>query len=214
MVQPRRFQRLKTQVRKLRLPLLGLFVLLLGLIFSTLDLYFQQDRAARLQSESLLYEQTQSNAALLLTALGRQMDAVQTAAAALSAFSDLQGVTARTTLRSYLGESELVSLWVTDRNGLGQDPSGNVQDFSGVEVVNKALLGQAADQPAWRATRISGSTPIPIPTPPRAACAAPWRRAKRACFTTVPPTAAGSPPVTSASASATGICFRTYPRAL
>lgn len=150
MAQPRRFQRLKTQVRKLRLPLLGLFVLLLGLVFSTFDLYFQQDRAARLQSESLLYEQTQSNAARLLTALGRQMDAVQTAAAALSAFSDLQGVTARTTLRSYLGESELVSLWVTDRNGLGQDPSGNVQDFSGVEIVNKALLGQAGWSAAWQ----------------------------------------------------------------
>ena len=54
-----------------------------------------------------------------------------------------RGSRPRTTLRSYLGDSELVSMWVTDRDGLGQDPSGNVQDFSGVEIVNKALLGQA-----------------------------------------------------------------------
>ncbi|WP_418665821.1 diguanylate cyclase domain-containing protein [Allofournierella sp.] len=150
MAEPGRFERLKTQVRKLRLPLLGLFILMLGLLLAILDMYFQQDRAARLQSESLLLSQTRDNALHLSLALERQMDAVQTAAAALSAFDDLQGVTARTTLRSYLGESELVSMWVADRDGFAQDPSGNTRDFSGSDIVNEALLGRAGWSAAWQ----------------------------------------------------------------
>lgn len=150
MAEAGRFGRLKGQVRKLRLPLLGLLVLLLGLLFSIPDLYLQQSSWARSQGEALLIRQTQDNVTHLTAALERQMGVVQTAGAALSAFSDLQGVDARKALRSYLGESGLVSLWVADRNGQAQDPSGNTWDFSGSEVVNKALLGESGWSAAWR----------------------------------------------------------------
>lgn len=69
-----RFARMRTQTHKLRLPLIGLAVLMLGICFSLLDIYLQQAGANRTASERQLAESTLSNAAALHALLQDKLD--------------------------------------------------------------------------------------------------------------------------------------------
>lgn len=144
-----RFARMRTQTHKLRLPLIGLAVLMLGICFSLLDIYLQQAGANRTASERQLAESTLSNAAALHALLQDKLDLTCTAGAALSAYDDPQSVPGRTTLRAYTTEGGFMTMLVVDRNGLGLDASGNPLDLSKVEAVQKALTGESGYSTAW-----------------------------------------------------------------
>ena len=135
--------------RQLRLALIGLTLLFVTLIFSTLDLTVQLNHYTIASSKDSLLNTSQSSVSMLETYLERQMSYVQRVATAIATLPPGSETEIRKLLDEYFQRSDFAQMWAVTLDKQALSAQGSTLDLSGELVLDSAFQGESGYSPVY-----------------------------------------------------------------
>ena len=136
------FRRWAATARQLRLALLGLAILFVTLVFSTLDFTLQLNRYTIASSRETLQNTARSSIDTLENYLERQMSYVQRAATAIASLPEGSSEEqVRQLLDEYFQRSDFAQMWSVSLDKQAVSPTGETLDLSGEKALDSAFEG-------------------------------------------------------------------------
>lgn len=135
--------------RQLRLALIGLTLLFVTLILSTLDLTVQLNHYTIASSEDSLLNTARSSVAMLETYLERQMSYVQRAATAIATLPSNSEADAQKLLDEYFQRSDFTQMWAVTLDKQALSAKGSTLDLSGELALDRAFQGKSGYSPVY-----------------------------------------------------------------
>lgn len=137
------FRRWAVTARQLWLALLGLAILFVTLVFSTLDFTLQLNHYTIASSQDALQTTARSSIASLESYLNRQLSYVQRAATAIAGLPTGSEEQVRQLLSEYSQPSDFVQMWAVSLDKQGLSAQGTVLDLSGESALDNAFAGES-----------------------------------------------------------------------
>lgn len=138
------FRRWARTARQLRLALVGLTLLFVTLVLSTLDFALQLNRYTIASSQHALQNTARSCISMLDSYLERQMSYVQRAATAIASLPEGSGEEeVRQLLDEYFQRSDFAQMWAVSLDKQAISSQGISLDLSSVEALDNAFAGQS-----------------------------------------------------------------------
>lgn len=137
------FSRWTATARQLRLALLGLTILFVTLVCSTLDFTLQLNHYTIASSQDTLQNTARSSIASLNSYLERQLSYVQRAATAIASLPPDSEDQVRQLLDEYFQRSDFVQMWAVSLDKQAISAQGAVLDLSSEDALDSAFAGES-----------------------------------------------------------------------